>query len=414
MATSRKLRPAEATAKWLTIVGIGEDGLDGLGIAARRAIEEAAFVFGGDRHLSLAAASIHGQARAWKSPFDPTMADVLALKGHKVCVLASGDPFLHGVGATLARLLDPDAFDVYPAPSAFSLAASRLGWALQEIETISLHARRVALLRPLLHPGTRILALTSDGEGPAAVAALLCEHGFGASRIHVLEALGGKAERIEIVRADTLGDRKFGSLNLVGIEIVASADAAILPLGAALDDAQFEHDGQITKREIRAITLSALAPRRGALLWDIGAGAGSIAISWLLTHPSLHAIAIEEDEERAARIRRNADALGVPALEIVHGRAPAALEGLPTPDAIFIGGGGSDDGVMEAAIAALRSGGRLVANAVTTQTEAMLLALQAKLGGDLTRIALTRAAPIGGTVGWRPAMPVTQWVWSKP
>lgn len=383
-------------------------------MAARRAIEEAAFVFGGARHLSLAEQAIHGQACAWKSPFDPTMADVLALKGHKVCVLASGDPFLHGVGATLARTLDPDAFDVYPAPSAFSLAASRLGWALQETETISLHARRAALLRPLLHPGTRILALTSDGDGPATVAALLCEHGFGASQIHVLESLGGEAEQIATVRADAVGTRSFGALNLVGIEIVASADASILPLGAALDDAQFEHDGQITKREIRAITLSALAPRRGALLWDIGAGAGSIAISWLLTHPSLHAIAVEESEERAARIRRNADALGVPALEIVHGLAPAALDGLPTPDAIFVGGGGSDEGVMEASIASLRSGGRLVANAVTTQTEAALLTLQAKLGGDLTRIALTRAAPIGGTVGWRPAMPVTQWVWSKP
>ncbi len=413
MATSRKLRPADATAKWLTIVGIGEDGLDGLGTAARRAIEEAAFVFGGSRHLSLAAGAIKGEARAWPSPFDPSMDDVLALKGRKVCVLASGDPFLHGVGATLARKLDPDSFEVYPAPSAISLAASRLGWALQETETVSLHARRIALLRPLLHDGTRILALTSDGDRPALIAAMLCENGFGASPLYVLEALGGGAERIASLRADAVGKQTFGPLNVVGIEVVATADAAILPLGGGIDDALFEHDGQITKREIRAVTLSALAPRRGELLWDVGAGAGSIAISWMLTHPSLRAIAIEENAERAARIRRNTDRLGAPGIEIVHGLAPASLKGLPTPDAIFIGGGGSDDGVMDAAIAALRSGGRLVANAVTTGTEATLLALQAKLGGALTRIALTRAAPIGETVGWRPAMPVTQWVWSK-
>ena len=414
MATSRKLRPADATAKWVAIVGIGEDGLDGLGIAARRAIENAEFVFGGSRHLALAAAAISGEARAWPSPFEPSMDEVLALKGRKVCVLASGDPFLHGVGATLARKLDPGSFDVYPAPSAFSLAASRLGWALHETETISLHARRTALLRPLLHDRTRILALTSDGDGPAAIATLLCEYGFGASQMHVLEAVGGGGERITTLQADAVGTQSFGPLNVVGIEIVATAEAAILPLGGGLDDALFEHDGQITKREIRAITLSALAPCRGDLLWDIGAGAGSIAISWMLTHPSLCAIAIEENAERAARIRRNADRLGAPELEIVQGPAPASLKGLPTPDAIFIGGGGSDDGVMDAGIAALRSGGRLVANAVTTGTEATLLTLQAKLGGALTRIALTRAAPIGETVGWRPAMPVTQWVWSKP
>ncbi len=370
-------------------------------------------MFGGSRHLALAAPAIKGEARAWPSPFDPAMTDVLALKGHKVCVLASGDPFLHGVGVTLARQLDPDACEVFPAPSAFSLAASRLGWALQETETVSLHARPPELLRPLLHPGTRILALTSDGEGPAAIAALLSAHGFGASQLHVLEALGGSSERVRALRADAVGNRSFGPLNLVGIEIIAGADAAILPLGGHLDDALFEHDGQITKREIRAVTLSALAPRRGELLWDIGAGAGSIAISWLLMHPGLRAIAIEENEERAARIRRNADRLGAPGLEIVQGRAPQALNGLATPDAIFIGGGGSDEGVIDAAIEALRRGGRLVANAVTTRTEASLLALQARRGGELTRIALTRAAPIGETVGWRPAMPVTQWVWSK-
>lgn len=400
-------------SRWLSIVGIGEDGINGLGDNARAAISAAAVVFGGKRHLELASSLITGEARPWPTPFDAAMRDVVALRGHGVCVLASGDPFFFGVGATLSRHVDPAEFTAYPAPSAFSLAASRLGWPLQEIETVSLHGRPLDLIRPLLHPGRRVIALTSDGKGPAALAALLTETGFGPSRLTVLEALGGKEERIRTAEARDFSLPAVNTLNVVAMEISAEPKARILPRAFGLEDGLFEHDGQITKREIRALTLSALAPRRGELLWDIGAGSGSIGIEWMLADPSLKAIAIEADAERAARIRRNALAFGVPGLSIVEGEAPAALSALETPDAIFIGGGGSEPGVLDAAIRALKPGGRLIANAVTLEMEAVLLAAQAKLGGDLIRIEVSRAAPIGSMQGWKPAMPVIQWTWKK-
>jgi precorrin-6Y C5,15-methyltransferase (decarboxylating) len=399
---------------WLSIVGIGEDGVAGLGRTAQRVVSEAEFVFGGDRHLALAAPLIKGETRRWPSPFDTMLTDLIALAGRKVCVLASGDPFLHGVGATIARRLPSGQMVVIPAPSAFSLAAARLGWPLQATETVSLHGRPVELLRPLLHPGRRVLALTSDGGGPAAIAALLAASGFGPSLLTVLEALGGERELIRSARADRFALDDVGPLNVVAIEVSAEPGARVLPVAAGLPDELFEHDGQITKREVRALTLSALAPRRGELLWDIGAGAGSVAIEWMLADPSLRAIAVEADPGRAARIGRNALALGVPGLEVVEGMAPAALAGLPRSHAVFIGGGGSDDGVIDAAIEALPAGGRLVANAVTLEMEALLLARRAALGGTLTRIAVSRAAPVGSMQGWRPAMPVTQWSWVKP
>lgn len=410
--SSRDDPAAGATAnRWLAIVGIGEDGIEGLSPAARRAVEEAEFVFGGARHLDLAKAIVRGEARPWPSPFD--IAGVVALRGRKVCVLASGDPFFHGVGATLARQVDPAEMSAFPAPSAFSLAAARLGWALHEAETVSLHGRPLELLLPVLHPGRRVLVLTSDGAGPAAIARLAAQRGFGRSRLHVLEALGGADERVSSFAADEAGDRIFHPLNVVAVEVAAGPDAAVVPLGCPPDDA-FEHDGQITKHAVRAVTLAALAPRRGELLWDVGAGAGSIAISWMLAHPSMRAVAIEADERRAERIGRNAKNLGVPGLAVVHGAAPGALAGLPSPDAVFIGGGGSDPGVADAAIAALLPGGRLVANAVTTAMEAVLLSLHARLGGELTRIAVARAAPVGAMTGWKAAAPVTQYSWTKP
>lgn len=398
--------------KWLSVIGIGEDGHAGLGDEARRRIGEAAVVFGGKRHLALAQAAISGEARPWPTPFDAGMAEVLALRGTKVCVLASGDPFLHGVGVTLARHVSVDEMHVIPAPSAFSLAASRLGWALQDVETISLHGKPIERIRPLLQRGRRILALTSDEHAPSIIAAFMAEHGFGLSTVTVLEALGGPEERIRKTSAAPFDLENINPLNVLAIE--ADSNSEGLPLTPGLPDGSFEHDGQITKREIRAITLSALAPRRGERLWDIGAGSGSIAIEWMLTDPSLGAIAIEADAVRAERLRHNASALGVPALTIVQGTAPDALAGLPRPDAIFIGGGGSEDGVLDAAIAALRPGGRLVANAVTLEMEAVLLASHARLGGDLLRIAIARDTAIGTMTGWRPAMPVTQWSWVKP
>lgn len=402
-----------AARPWLSIVGIGEDGLAGLGEAARQAISHAKVVFGGKRHLELAGAAITGQTRAWPQPFDAAMADVLALRGQRVCVLASGDPFFFGVGVTLSRHVETSELIAYPASSAFSLAASRLGWALQDIDTVSLHGRALDLIRPLLHPGRKVLALTSDGQGPAALAHLLTELGFGLSRLTILEALGGKSQKIRSSLASGFAFTDIDPLNLVALEVEAKPQARILPLGFGLADDLFEHDGQITKREIRAMTLSALSPRRGELLWDIGAGSGSIGIEWMLAHPSLSAIGIEQHGERAARARRNAASFGVPGLQIIEGQAPQALADLPAPDAIFIGGGGSGDGVLDAALLGLKTGGRLVANAVTLEMEQVLLDAHARLGGTLTRISVDRAEPVGRMTGWRPAMPVTQWIFHK-
>ena len=414
MPAKSQARAVSPASRWLTIVGIGEDGVAGLGDEAKQRIARAEVVFGGKRHLALVASLAKGETRPWPTPFDAEMRDVLALAGKDVCVLASGDPFFHGVGVTLARMVKPEQMLVLPAPSSLSLAASRLGWALQDIETISLHGHSIDLIRPLLHPGARILALTSDGDAPASIARLLVELGFGPSRLTVLEALGGADEARRTARADAFDLKNINPLNVLALDIESTPDARILPLTVGLADHLFEHDGQITKREIRAITLSALAPRRGELLWDIGAGSGSIGIEWMLAHPSMRAIAIEANSERAARISRNAAHCGVPGLVVVEGSAPKAFGKLEMPDAIFIGGGGSDTGVLEKAIKALRAGGRLVANAVTLEMETLLLDQHIKHGGDLTRIALSRAAPVGSMQAWRPAMPVLQWSWVKP
>ena len=403
-----------ASPRWLSIVGIGEDGADGLSPVARGLIGAADIVFGGRRHLGLAASLIRGAARPWPSPFDGAADEVLHHRGRQVCVLASGDPFQYGVGATLARRIDPREMTVIPAPSAFSLAAARLGWSLPQTALLSVHGRSLDLVRPHLQPGTRILALTSDGQGPAAVAKLLAQSGFGASRLTVLEALGGTYERVRTTTAAAFDLGTIDALNTVAIEVEAAADARVLARAPGLADNLFEHDGQITKREIRALTISALAPRRGELLWDIGAGAGSVAIEWMLADPSLRATAIERRADRAARIRRNAAAFGVPGLEIVEDVAPDALAGLPAPDAIFIGGGASSAGLLDAASRALRPAGRLVVNAVTLNTETLLLTRHAALGGKLTRIAISRADPLGDKTGWHAAMPVTQWAWTKP
>jgi precorrin-6B C5,15-methyltransferase / cobalt-precorrin-6B C5,C15-methyltransferase len=403
-----------ASPRWLSIVGIGEDGVEGLSPVARGLIEAAEIVFGGRRHLGLAAPLIRGATRPWPSPFDGAPEEVMRHRGRQVCVLASGDPFHYGVGAVLARHIDAREMIVVPALSAFNLAAARLGWSLPQTALLSLHGRMLDLVRPHLQPGARILALTSDGDEPAALAKLLAETGFGGSRLTVLEALGGPRERI---RSTTAASFEFGTtdaLNVVAIEVTVAPAARVLTLAPGLADSLFEHDGQITKREIRAVTLSSLAARRGELLWDIGAGSGSVAIEWMLADPAMRAIAVEQRADRAARIRRNAAACGVPGLDIIEGAAPAALSGLATPDAVFIGGGASDVGTLDAAARALRPGGRLVVNAVTLETETLLLARHAALGGELIRIALSRAAPVGEKTGWRAAMPVTQWLWTKP
>jgi precorrin-6Y C5,15-methyltransferase (decarboxylating) len=399
---------------WLTVVGIGEGGVIDLSPRAVAAIAKAELVFGGHRHVALAASVTNGRAILWPTPFDPEMTAVRAARGRRVCVLASGDPSLFGVGATLARRIPADEMIVLPSPSAFSLAAARLGWPLGEVETISLHGRARDRLRPLLHPGARILALTSDADDPAHIAALVNEAGFGGSMLTLMEALGGLRERIRHARADRFDLETIDPLNLLAIEIVGGDKARIIPLSSGRPDDLFDHDGQITKREIRAVVLSMLRPLRGELLWDVGAGSGSIGVEWMLAHPSMRAVAIEPRGDRIEKIGRNAMLMGVPGLTIVMGSAPDALRDLPQPDAVFVGGGATVPNVIAAAIGALRSGGRLVINAVTLETEAVLLDHHGRLGGSLTRVAITRADPVGTMTGWRSAMPVTIWSWEKP
>jgi precorrin-6Y C5,15-methyltransferase (decarboxylating) len=403
--------------RWLSIVGIGEGGIEGLSAAGRELIRSAAFVFGGARHLALAAPLIRGIPRPWPVPFDPTVAEVLAHRGRAVCVLASGDPFLHGIGSLLSHHVSCEETVAVPAPSAFSLAASRLLWPLPQTVLLSLCGRSLDFIRPHLHPGARILILTSDRDAPATLVRLLCRIGFGPSRVTVLESLAGPRERIRSSSANSFDLESIDPLNTVAIEVAAEDGARILPRAAGMADELFEHDGQITKREIRALTLSALAPRRGELLWDVGAGSGSVAIEWLLADVSLSAIAVEQRSDRVARIARNAAAFGVPHLTLIEGSAPAALEGMASPDAVFIGGGATTPGVIDAVRAALRPAGRLVVNAVALETESVLLKCQSQWGGALTRIEIARAGPIGGEnarmTGWRTAMPVMQWTWVK-
>lgn len=403
-----------ARDRWLAIVGIGEDGLDGLSPAARALVSQAVLVVGGARHLALAGSAVRGETLTWPSPLVEALPAILERRGQPVCVLASGDPFFFGIGNTLMRWVEPDEIVCLPAPSAFSLAAARLGWPLQDCSLVSLHGRSLERIVPHLQPCARIVALSWDGTTPQRLARQLVDRGLGGSRLVVLEAMGGAAERVTDTTARDFAASDVAALNTVAIEVLAGIDARVIPLAAGLPDALFETDGQITKREIRAVTLSALAPRLGELLWDVGAGSGSVGIEWMLRHPMNRTIAIEPRSDRAARIARNALALGVPDLEVVSGEAPDALAGLPTPDAVFIGGGATDPGVLDAAWAALRPGGRFVANAVTLETQAVLLERFARHGGEMVTIAVSRADKVGPMHGWRAAMPVTQWTVTKP
>lgn len=390
---------------WLTVVGIGEDGFGGLGKNARRALLGASRVFGGQRQLDLLPRCIGAERLLWPSPF--SLAPLLALRGEPVCVLASGDPMFFGVGASLARQLDVDEMSVLPMPSSCTLAAARLGWALQEVTTLSVVARPLAALNAHLYSGVRLLVLSNDGSSPAAIAALLRERGFGPSRLQVFEHLGGADERCLRGTAEDWPHGHTADLNLVAIECLATLDAPRLSPLAGLPDAAFRHDGQLTKRDVRAITLARLAPQPGELLWDVGAGSGSIGIEWMRAHPSCRALAIESDEGRQQLIEHNRDALGVPGLQLIRGRAPHALEGLERPDAIFIGGGVTREGVLLHCWQQLRPGGRLVANAVTLQSELTLVNWREQHGGELTRIHIAQAQPLGEFDTWRQALPIT-------
>ena len=399
--------------RWLAVVGIGEDGLEGLTPAARGLIAQAVFVVGGKRHLALAG-SLKAETMIWPSPIENALDAIEARRGRSVCVLASGDPFFFGVGAMLMRRFAADEMISVPAPSAFALVASRLGWSQQDCALLTLHGRPLEAIIPHLCPGARIIALSWDDATPAKLAALLAARGMGRSKLTICEAMGGLSERIRTTEAQDFALDNVAALNTIALEVVAEHGARILPRAAGLPDDWFEHDGQITKREIRAMTLSSLAPRRGELLWDVGSGSGSVAIEWMLADPANSAVAIERRRDRAERIARNALSFGVPGLSVVTGEAPHVLADLAPPDAIFIGGGAGAPGMIERAMGALAAGGRLVVNAVTLETQAACVDWRARWSGELTQIAIAHAEPVGRYSGWRAAMPIVQWRFVKP
>jgi precorrin-6B C5,15-methyltransferase / cobalt-precorrin-6B C5,C15-methyltransferase len=399
--------------RWLGLVGIGEDGLEGLTPAARRLIAQAVFIVGGKRHLALAG-PLKAETMIWPSPIENALDAIEAHRGRPVCALASGDPFFFGVGAMLMRRFTSDEMTSVPAPSAFALVASRLGWSQQDCALLTLHGRPLEAIIPHLQPGARIVALSWDDATPAKLAALLTQRGMGRSRLTICEAMGGLSERIRTTEAQDFVLDNFAALNTIALEVVSERGARVLARTAGLPDEWFEHDGQITKREIRATTLSLLAPRRGDLLWDVGSGSGSVAIEWMLADPANRAVAIEVRHDRAERIARNALSFGVPGLSVVTGEAPHVFADVTPPDAIFIGGGATAPGMIERALSALAPGGRLVVNAVTLETQAACVDWRARWGGELTQIAIAQAEPVGRYSGWRAAMPIVQWRFIKP
>ncbi len=398
------------TAPWLSIVGIGEGGLAELTPAARRLFDDAEILAGGARHLALVADDSRPK-HLWTLPLDKSVAALKRLKPAKVCVLATGDPMHYGIGVTLARHVPVAEMVVVPHVSAFALACARLGWAMAEVGCLTLHGRPLERMISFVQPGARLLLLSHGGETPGQVAALLRGSGFGDSILHVLEHMGGPRERLLSVPARHWRKRKLADLNTIAVECAGGPGLSRVP---GLPDDAYDHDGQITKREVRAATLAALAPVPGELLWDVGAGAGSIAIEWLRADRRNRAIAIERDPARARRIRANAAALGTPDLTLVEGTAPAALRGLERPEAIFVGGGVGDRRLLAACWRALSPGGRLVANAVTATGEAALLARHDAHGGELVRLAVSRLERKGRVDAWSALTPVTQYRGRKP
>jgi precorrin-6Y C5,15-methyltransferase (decarboxylating) len=419
--------------QWLSVIGIGEDGWAGLSAIARSLIEQAEIIYGGDRHLEMVREMVRAMVRVsgqnfdqknqrkqnhqqifttWRSPIEQSIEQIQGNRGKRVCVLASGDPLWFGIGTTLLKKIAIAEMLILPSPSTFSYIFARLGWSLPEIETLSLCGRPAANLQPYIYPNAKLLILSANGDTPQTVAKMLCDRHFSHSKITILEHLNGDKERIIATTAKELGNQDdFADLNAIAVECVASPEAIVenkmLSRMAGLPDSAYDHDGQLTKSEVRAVTLAALAPNAGELLWDVGAGCGSIAIEWMRSHPRCQAIAIEKC--RSPLIAANAIALGTANLQIITGHAPDALQGLPSPDAIFIGGGATATGLMEVCWQNLRSQGRIVANVVTLEGEQQLWQWYQRYGGTLTQITISRAEAIGSFVGWKPMRPVTQW-----
>ncbi|PJN35397.1 cobalamin biosynthesis bifunctional protein CbiET [Streptomyces sp. CB02613] len=416
MTRSRPVPASPAPRPYpVAVVGIGADGWAGLSGTAREALRGAEVLIGGARQLDLLPPECAGARVAWPSPLRPAVPRLLAEHGERrIAVLASGDPMFYGIGRALAEERGPEGLRVLPHPSSVSYACARLGWPLEDTEVVTLVGRPAARLAASLYEGRRLLVLSADAGTPATVAALLTDRGFGPSRVRVLEQLGGEDEEHVEGVAEAWAHEPGDRLNVVAIECRASAEALRLGAVPGLPDAAYEHDGQLTKRHIRAATLATLAPAPGELLWDVGGGSGSIAVEWLRAHRSCRAVSVERDPVRAERITRNAERLGVPGLRVVTGPAPSALAGLDTPDAVFIGGGLTAPGLLDACWEALRPGGRLVANTVTLESEALLAERHKTYGGELVRLSVAHAVPVGGFTGWRQAMPVTQWSVTKP
>jgi precorrin-6Y C5,15-methyltransferase (decarboxylating) len=394
----------------ITVVGIGADGWTGLPEAVQKRVAGAPVLLGGRRHLDLVP-PVRGQVReAWPAPLRAGLPELLDRHAEApVVALASGDPLLSGVGSTLVELLGSDAVEVVPTVSSVALARARLGWAAESAEVLTLVGRDDALLVRQLAPGRRLLVLSSDESTPERVAGLLTRHGYADSEMTVLGDLGSTDEsRVE----GTAGawSARVSRLHVLALELFGPVVGSWT---AGLPDSAYEHDGQLTRRDLRASALARLAPQPGQLLWDVGAGAGSVGIEWMRAHPTCRAVAVEADPVRAARITRNAVTLGVPGLDVVLGRAPAALAGLPVPHAVFVGGGATSPGLLEQCLGALAAGGRLVVHGVTLETEALLASAYAGHGGELTRIAVESAAPLGSFTGWTPSRAVTQWAVTK-
>lgn len=394
---------------WLHVIGIGEEGFESLSPAARSLVQAAEVIVGGDRHHTLAP-GLKAERVAWPSPFDAMIGSLRSLKGRRVVVLVTGDPLWYSVGARITKAIPAQEIRFHPQLSAFQFAACRMGWSLADVETLTIHGRPAEQIVPYFGPAARLLVLTRDRTSPAAVAGLLAQRGYGASRMTVLAALGGPREaRFDGTAEDW--NIEVPDFHTLAVECIAGDGAVPLPR-TGLPDAAFRHDGKMTKQTVRALVLAKLVPVRGGLLWDIGAGCGSVAIEWMRAAPEARAIGIEPRADRRAMAAENALALGAPAFKLVDGTAPEALHDLPSPDAVFIGGGLSR-ATVDAALEALKPFGRLVANAVTLESEAILLAAFEKCGGELVRVAAQTAEPVGGFHGWKPAMPVTVWSWRK-
>ncbi len=393
---------------WLDVIGVGEDGVEGLSAAALESLAGADVIVGGDRHHTLAP-NPTAERIAWPSPFDAMIGEICSHKGKRIVVLVTGDPLWYSVGARILKAIPKEEVRFFPQLSAFQWASCRMGWSLADCETLTIHGRAASQIIPHLAPGVRMLVLTKDASSPATVADMLCERGFGNSKMTVLAALGGdREERFDGVAEAWSHD--VPDFHTLAIDCEANPAVKWHSRVGGLPDDAFVHDGQLTKHHIRSVTLAALCPYPDAILWDVGAGCGSVAIEWMRASRGATAIAIEQNTERLEMIRTNSVQLGTEKIVIVEGAAPQALDGLTPPDAVFIGGGLTTDGVFETCWQALRLGGRLVANAVTVESEARLFQLCEKHCGELSRISVQQAEPVGRFKGWKPSMPVTQWM----